>query len=257
MLKTPKTLKTLTLLAGVSLLAACQTTGSSDSSYSEDRLDAALRAAANGSTDQVQSLGYVEKLYKRNSQDPEIAVQYAKSLRHSDYFDRAAAVLGPFAMAPDASTDVYAEFSAIQLAMGRYQAAEDYAQKAALADDGNGQAYHYLGIALDARGMHEAAERAYNKALGNWKGDPTTLMNNLALNLTTQNRVKEAIELLYKAQSIAPNRIEIERNLRIAIALLQSQNGKAPKPVNKPMASKELTPPPKAPVAPVESEQQS
>ena len=40
-------------------------------------------------------------------------------------------------------------------------------------------------------------------------------MNNLALNLATQGFVDEAIEILERAQKISPDRIELERNLRI------------------------------------------
>ena len=76
-------------------------------------------------------------------------------------------------------------------------------------------AYQNLGIALDAKEMHPEAERAFRKGLEHWKGDPTTIMNNLALNLATQGFIDEAIEVLERAQALSPDRIEIERNLRI------------------------------------------
>ncbi len=40
-------------------------------------------------------------------------------------------------------------------------------------------------------------------------------MNNLALNLATQGFIDEAIEVLERAKALSPDRIEIERNLRI------------------------------------------
>jgi Flp pilus assembly protein TadD len=72
--------------------------------------------------------------------------------------------------------------------------------------------------------MHPEAERAYRKGLEIWEGDPIPIMNNLALNLASQNNLKEAYEILKKAKSIAPNRIEVERNLRIVSALVESYN---------------------------------
>jgi Flp pilus assembly protein TadD len=61
-------------------------------------------------------------------------------------------------------------------------------------------------------------------------------MNNLALNLASQDFLDEAVAILEKAQTIAPDRIEVERNLRIVRTLQQSARH-APKPVAKPAAA--------------------
>ena len=88
---------------------------------------------------------------------------------------------------------------------------------------------------MDAQGKHPEAERAFRKALDYWQGDPTTVMNNLALNLASQEFLDEAIEILNKAKAISPDRIEVERNLRIVMALQQSSGHRsAPKPKKKP-----------------------
>jgi outer membrane biosynthesis protein TonB len=44
-------------------------------------------------------------------------------------------------------------------------------------------------------------------------------MNNLALNLASQNKLDQAIDMLKKAKEISPGRVEIERNLRIVSTL--------------------------------------
>jgi len=82
--------------------------------------------------------------------------------------------------------------------------------------------------------MHEEAERAFRKALDLWEGDPTSIMNNLALNLASQGHLDEAAEILQKARDVSPNRTEIERNLRIVTALQQSNGIPVPKPKKKP-----------------------
>lgn len=227
-------------LAACILVSGCTTTSAShspDEASRSDKIDSALERAAMSSAAsgyKGQNLSYLEKIYKRKSDDPEAALNYAAALREADYLNRAAMVLSPFA--DDASTPaaMKTEFSAIQLAMGNNVIAEEYAQKAIIQDEKDFRAYHYLGISLDAQGHHKEAERALRKGLDYWEGDPTTIMNNLALNLASQGFLDEASEILLKAQAIAPNRVEIERNLRIITALKQSESVPPPKPKEKP-----------------------
>lgn len=47
-------------------------------------------------------------------------------------------------------------------------------------------------------------------------------MNNLALNLASQNKLGKAIDMLLKAKEISPGRVELERNLRIIRTLKES-----------------------------------
>lgn len=233
-----KLYKTLACFSVCVLLAACQASGVAPQENSRSsRIDSALaRAAGTASIGGMQnaSLPYLEKIYKRNSDDPVAAANYAAALRRADHLKQAAAVLAPFANQDEGNAAAKREYAAVQLAMGNNDRAEHYAQKAILADEKDAQAYQYLGIALDSQGMHKEAERAFRKGLDYWQGDPTTIMNNLALNLATQGYLDEALEILQKAKSLAPGRIEVERNLRIVRALQQSHGYRAPKPDKKP-----------------------
>lgn len=235
------TQKTMMTVAACALLTACQTAGTANnpnSSYQYgSKIDSALqRAASNAAASghSKQSLAYLEKIYKRNSSDPQAAIEYAAGLREADYLQQANMVLTPFADDSKATGDVKREYAALQLALGNYDLSEQYAQQAILMNEEDALAYQYLGISLDAREMHEEAERAFRKGLDHWKGDPTNIMNNLALNLASQGFFQEAIEILRKAQSVSPHRIEIERNLRIVTALQQSEGGWVPKPKSRP-----------------------
>lgn len=233
--------KTAMMVSACALLAACQTTGSSTAAghaAGDGSVDAALEraaAASSASGDKRQSLSILEKLYKRNSEDPQVAIDYAAALREAEYLNQAAMVLAPFADDKKGPAAAKTEYAAIQLALGNNKSAEEYAQKAVTQDQGDYRAYHYLGIALDSQGMHKEAERAFRKALDMWQGDPIPVMNNLALNLASQDFLDEAVAILEKAKTIAPDRIEVERNLRIVRTLLQSARH-APKPVAKPAA---------------------
>lgn len=218
------------LLMGVASAFVLSGCGTSDQAAMQRgaQIDSALDRAAYSAAAQNRdegSLVLLERVYKRNPDDVTAALKYASALRQFDYLNRAAMVLRPFASASNATTEVKNEYAAIQLAQGNYSTAEEFAQQSIIMDAENYEAFHYLGVALDAQGMHEEAERAFRKGLDYWEGDPTTIMNNLALNLATQGHVSEARSILEKALSVAPDRIELQRNLRI-ISTLDEANAR-------------------------------
>lgn len=232
----------LALLLGTSaLLSACSTLGFGEAKPQQNdhvsRIDLALQRAANAASvngNSNESLSYLETIYKRNSHDPKIAIRYATALREAGSLKQADLVLAPFANGADSTAELKSEYAALLLSMGNYEMAEKYAQKAVLQDNSYAQAYHHLGVALDAQGMHEPAERAFRKGLELWQGDPTAIMNNLALNLAAQGYFEESYEILGKARDLSPEKIEIERNMRIIKAMQQTEQGWVPKPTARP-----------------------
>jgi Flp pilus assembly protein TadD len=222
------------MLSTCAALSACQTAQSTNTPLRTSGTEGAVEPAANYTRTPGKSAVYLERAYKKDPQNETNAVDYAIALREHGKLNHAAIILEPFAKEPSASSLVTSEYAAVQLAQGNYEAAEKYAQKAVIADEQNFKAFHRLGIALDAQSMHPEAERAYRKGLELWQGDPTSIMNNLALNLASQGYLDESIEILLKAQDVAPNRVEIERNLRIVTALKQADGAPAPKPGRKP-----------------------
>ena len=209
------------MISSALMLAACQTTGTTGTG-TKDPVDAALQRA--GSEQQTggapESLSSIERLYKQDSDNPDLAVRYARALRDNGRMTRAAMVLNPMIENPKTKTvGVITEFAAVQAAMGNYEVAEKHARAAVLKDQNSAEAYHVLGIALDAQGYNKQAEVAFRKALDNWSGDPSPVLNNLGLNLAAQGFLDEAISTLRRAAALAPNKMEIERNLRIVQAL--------------------------------------
>jgi Flp pilus assembly protein TadD len=176
--------------------------------------------------DNGPSLATLESRYKANSSDQDTAVAYARALREAGRFERARLIVTPFAAKnTKASVPAHVEAASIEAALGNYIKAEDMARKAVLLDPDYGPSYHVLGIALDAQGLHEPAEAAFRKALDHWQGNPSPVLNNLGLNLAASGFIDEALETLRKAQALDPDRIEIERNIRIVSAL---QNAPVP-----------------------------
>ncbi len=214
-----------TMATGLTLTACQTTTAQEQANTRAERIDTALEKAASEAAtkgNKSQNLSYLEKIYARKSTDPEAAINYGAALREAKEYERAALVLAPFASSADAPAQAKTEYAGVQLALGNNDEAEKYAQKAVMQDAKQYRAFHYLGIALDAKGRHPEAERAYKKGLENWEGDPVPIMNNLSLNLASQGYLNEALEILQKAKALAPNRIEVERNIRIVKALMES-----------------------------------
>ncbi len=221
-------LTTMILLAGSAIaLSACGTTGTT--SKSTGQVDQALERAADQSRSGGQeSLALLEKLYKRNPDDASIAVRYSRALREANRLTRASIIIAPFAKnerKPNAAAKT--EFAAVQVGLGNYAVAQEFASKAVAMDETNYLGYHILGIALDAQSEHKPAENAFRKALEMWQGDPTPVLNNLGLNLASQGFLDEAAEVLRRALETSPDRTEVERNLRIVSALRES-GGHAP-----------------------------
>jgi Flp pilus assembly protein TadD len=221
-------------------LAAC---ASSQNQMTQEgrmkQVDAALINAAQQTTDQgvtPQSLTMLGSMYKSNPEDPTAAIRYARGLKEADELAKARIVLEPFYKKRTSSPVLKTEYASVMLQAGEYQDAERAARKAIEQDPSIGLSYHILGIALDAQGAHPEAEAAFRSALENWMGDPVPVMNNLALSLTAQGHLDEAAEILYKAKEADPNRMEIERNLRIVDALRATEyeaahGGKVPQKV--------------------------
>ena len=232
-----KNIKTLLLCASaVSLLAACSSTSSQMShNASGNRIDAALERVATQSSHQ-DSLPFLETIYKRNHSDAMAALNYAQALRLSGDSRRASMILTPFALKKNSSDAVKTEYAAIQLMSGNYISASKYAQKAIDQNDDNAEAFHYLGVAQDALGLHEEAELALREALENWNDNPLPVLNNLALNLATQQRVNEAMEVISQAATLAPHRADVQNNVKIIEKLYHKlANAKPPvKPRRKP-----------------------
>lgn len=212
------------LSVSVLALAACASSGTANVSNKEgaSRVDsimerAAREAKASGNT--VETAALLEQVYSRNQDDPAVATSFGQALREDEQFTRARQVLYPFTEGKNAYPDAVMELAMVQLSLGQYKEAELTARNAVELDPESGRAYLALGTALDAQNYHEQAEVAFRRGIDKWKGDPAPIMNNLALNLASQNKLDQAIDMLKKAQEISPNRVELERNLRIVTTL--------------------------------------
>ncbi len=196
---------------------------------------AAADAMAQGKTNEA-FVSY-EKLYQRDSRNPDVAVNYAQLLRRTGKADQAVKVLGPYAEGKGKTSSrtplpmLKNEYAAALIETGKFDAAEKTLRSVLTAQadaEFHPDASHLLGVALDAQGKHAEAEKHFRQALDGWRGDATSVMNNLALNLASQGKFDEALTTLRKAQVMAPAKTEIARNIQIVSDLRDAVVPKAP-----------------------------
>ena len=242
------------LLASISVLtlAACSTTGGNVSNQREAaRVDSILERAAReakASGNKVETLALLEQIYNRNQDDPAVATSYGQALREDEQLNKARQILYPFTEGKNAYPDAVTELAMVQLGLGQYKDAELTSRRAVELAPDQGRPYLALGTALDAQNYHAQAEVAFRKGIDQWKGDHAPIMNNLALNLASQNKLDQAIDMLKKAQAISPGRQELERNMRIITTLKEGADDFIVKQENekKAAAAKPATPAPAA-----------
>lgn len=93
--------------------------------------------------------------------------------------------------------------------------------RAASLDPGLGEAHNLLGVAFDRKGLHELAQKSYERALRVKANDAQTL-NNLGYSLYLNGNYRAALKRLSQAMKLASNDQRILNNL----ALVQCRLGK-------------------------------
>lgn len=252
MIRCKKASFAVTALLSLTLLSACKTTDtpmvgtaidslSGKAAATEIRLStAAAEALASGKTG--EALIQYEKLYAKNRSDRDIAVNYAQLLRKTGNAQRAMAVLTPFLTDKEgndlkkADPLLLNEYVAAEIELGNLDRAVMLADRVLSdnkAEDFHADAKHLKGIALDAQGKHSAAEEMFRQSLEGWKGDSTSVMNNLALSLAAQGKFDESLTMLRKALVMAPGKADIARNIQVVEDLRAAVVPKAPVDIKK------------------------
>ncbi len=237
MIKTPRTTATLVAITLASLtLGACSAdhydrpsvaqaidTLQGQKQAVQSRLTtAAAEAIAAGKTQ--EALSHYEKLYRNDKRDTSHALNYAQLLRRSNRSEEALKVLEPFAKQAlgskkaSVSPLLLNEYAAILIEHGKLGDARkviDLVLAEEAYSNSHADAMNLLGISLDAQGRHKEAETMFRLALEGWHGNPTTVMNNLALCLANQAMFDESLTTLRQALVMAPDKQEIARNIQL------------------------------------------
>ncbi len=173
-----------------------------------------------------------------------ILLNYAQLLRKTGNPERALEILAlavedshrDHAPKADANPILLNEYAAANIELGKLDVAEKTLPL--VLDNANSRAFHadaanLMGITLDAEGKHKEAEQMLRLALSSWRGDQTSVMNNLAVCLASQGRFDESLLILNRALVQAPAKQEIARNIDIVQDLRDALTSKpaAPAPV--------------------------
>lgn len=181
-----------------------------------------------------EALALYKRLYEEKPK-PEVAVNYAQLLRKTGEPKKASDVLAKFVSKKDKKGEnglVLNEYAATQIALGNFDEAASKLDR--VLADGSASAFqpdaHNLkGVAYDAQGRHKDAEAMFRVAMEGWEGNPTSVMNNLALCLANQGRFDEALDILRRALVMAPDKQEIARNIQLVGDLRTNVVPAAPK----------------------------
>lgn len=185
-----------------------------------------------------KALQKFKHLYNKPSyRNNEVILNYAQLLRNDDEPQAAMDVIYGFAfdrndnIKSHVSAAVVNELAAIKTEIGDFKTAQNLASQVlnnSYAKDFYADAHNLMGVALDADGKHRTAEIHLRKALELWKGDSTSVKNNLAVCLASQGRFDEALMHLRQALIEAPNKEEIAKNIELINLIRESVIPKAP-----------------------------
>ncbi|GEM_PF-1731432 len=173
----------------------------------------ALQSAAHGKFSEAAA--YYALLYYRNPHNEALAIKYAEALRRSGVPDQALAVLKPFAEPESASPDALIAYAKANLQLKRLAAAVQAARWAVDADPNMAEAYHVLGVTLDAMGKHGEAQAAYQSALAYGIGDSHRTLNNLAMSYAQTGQLQQARASLEQAQELDAGDQTVQANLQL------------------------------------------
>lgn len=212
-------------------------TGNRDAIEGRLSTEAAM-AIAQGKTEEALKL--YEKIYtdphsmplaSTHYRNQDIALNYAQLLRKTGSPQRALEVLSPIAetrrgkIESDAEPIVLNELAAIYIDLGHLKEAEPLLKRVLedkKAQDFHADAYNLFAVSLDAQGQHKKAEQFFRKALAMWKGDPTSVMNNLSICLASQGKFDDSLTMLRQALVMSPNKQEIAHNIQIVTDLREA-----------------------------------
>ena len=237
----------IALVCGMALLSGCTHLNKApvigdavDSMNGQQHLRESRTAIA---TDDAISAGdlndalvLAQRDFKMHRHSVPSALRYATLLRKAGKPEGALKILGPFALHDDgtpkgdADGAVLNEIASDDIALGHFDKAETVlngAMNVPKLKPEETDTYNLMGVALDAQGNHAEAEKMFRMALDGWQGNPTSVMNNLALSLASQGKFDEALSILRKALVMAPDKPEIARNIDIISQLRDSVVTKA------------------------------
>lgn len=195
---------------------------------------AASEAMAAGRTE--EALALYKKRYADRPEDRVGAVNYAQLLRKTGRAPEAADILAGFVTRSETDPLLLNEYAATLIEIGEIEKAGEILDTV-LADN-TAKAFHadarnLKGVLLAGQNRHAEAEIEFRQAWEGWKGDATSVMNNLGLAQANQQKFTDALNTLRWALALNPAKKEIARNIQIVTDMQAKVTPKKPVSVYK------------------------
>jgi Flp pilus assembly protein TadD len=196
-------------VAGCAGIKPTETTGS---------LGSAASASPAGEDDRRRDADALSERYRANPSDPDVAIQYAQSLRASGQRAQAVAVLEQASLRNARNMEVLGAYGRALADVGDYRQALDVLGRAHAPDRPDWRILSAQGAVLDQMGRHEDAQRYYETALKIVPDEPSVL-SNLGLSYALSKELPRAEATLKRAaagQRVDPR---VRQNLALVVGL--------------------------------------
>ena len=233
-----KTLAIFILTTLIAPIVACQATPVTpteelirSSFIAEARLSTKAQTAINEGRSQEALKSFENEFRKSVILTDETLLNYAQLLRNEGNPRTAIKIIEKYAL--DNKGKIRRNFSPVllnELAANKIENGEFIAASVILNEvlrnkrlkELHPDAHNLVGIALDAKGRHSQAEVNFRIALNTWRGNTTSVKNNLAVCLASQGKFDEALMHLRQALIEAPNKEEISKNIELINSIRES-----------------------------------
>ena len=220
----PLGLKVAGAAAAAILLPACSTMQKTQASagIGDDKYRDAIGVYSNPAVDQnmdpIAAAAFWGTRYNVNQSDPEVAVNFSKSLRKIGSTDEAATVMQKSATIHTDNASVSLEYGKVLVESGRAFEAVRHLETAVTKMPDNWSAISAYGVALDQIGEHDEARKRYDEALRLAPG-AVSVLNNKGLSYAMDGNLMRARLTLQQAAAGAGGDARIRQNLALVMAL--------------------------------------
>jgi Flp pilus assembly protein TadD len=198
--------------AAVSIaVAGCQTTSESTTSL-------ALASGAQGDADWRRSADALGDRYRANPADPDVAINYAQSLRANGQRSQAVAVLEQASIHNPKHKAVLGAYGRALADVGNFKQALEILNHAHTPEQPDWRILSVQGAVLDQMGRHEDAQRYYVTALRIMPDEPSVL-SNLGLSYALSKDLIRAESTLRKAAAQSRVDARVQQNLALVVGL--------------------------------------
>ena len=156
--------------------------------------------------------------FRKNPNDPDAAIQYAKALRALGQHTQAVAVLEQAALHSPNNRPLIGAYGRALSDVGQYKQAFDVLERAHTPDNPDWRILSAQGAVLDQLGRHQEAQRYYSSAL-KIVPEESSVLSNLGLSYALAKDLPQAEKTLRRATATQNSDPRVRQNLALVVGL--------------------------------------